>query len=139
VRYAFIREQQVQHAARTLCRMMQVRPSGYYAWLVTPQSRRRREEEALLSHIKHPWLGSGGVYGYRKVHTDLRELGLGCGKHRVYRLMRTEGLRLTCSSTSICSTTRCAVTDTPIGSRRSSSNGATLIGSSVSTEAEVIQ
>lgn len=93
MRYAFIREQQVQHAARTLCRMMRVHPSGYYAWLATPQSRRRREDEALLGHIKHSWLESGGVYGYRKVHTDLRELDIGCGKHRVYRLMRTEGLR----------------------------------------------
>jgi putative transposase len=79
VRYAFIREQQVQHAVRTLCRMMRVHPSGYYAWLATPQSRRRREDEALLGHIKHSWLESGGVYGYRKVHTDLRELGIVCG------------------------------------------------------------
>jgi len=93
VRCVSIREQQVQHAVRTLCRMRRVDPSGYYAWLATPQSRRRREDEALLGHIEHSWLESGGVYGYRKVHTDLRELGIGCGKHRVYRLMRTEGLR----------------------------------------------
>jgi hypothetical protein len=48
VRYAFIREQQSQHAARTLCRMMRMHPSGYYAWLACPQSRRRREDEVLL-------------------------------------------------------------------------------------------
>lgn len=93
MRYAFIREQQSQHAVRTLCRMMRVHPSGYYAWLACPQSRRRREDEVLLGHIKHAWLESGGVYGYRKIHTDLRELGVGCGKHRVHRLMRAEGLR----------------------------------------------
>ena len=63
MRYAFIREQQSQHAARTLCRMMRVHPSGYYAWLACPQSRRRREDEVLLGHIKHAWLESGGVYG----------------------------------------------------------------------------
>ena len=36
---------------------------------------------------------NGGVYGYRKIHQDLREAGEACGKHRVARLMRREGLR----------------------------------------------
>ena len=31
---------------------------------------------------------------FRKVNTDLRELGAGWGKRRVHRLMRAEGLRL---------------------------------------------
>lgn len=93
MRYAFIREQQSQHAVRRLCQMMRVHPSGYYAWLACPQSRHRRDDEVLLGHIKHAWMESGGVYGYRKVHTDLQELGIDCGKHRVYRLMRAEGLR----------------------------------------------
>ena len=33
------------------------------------------------------------MYGYRKIHDDLREMGERCGKHRVARLMRAEGLR----------------------------------------------
>ena len=93
MRYAFIREQQAQYPVRRLCQMMRVHPSGYYAWLARPESRRRRDDEVLLGHIKHAWLESGGVYGYRKVHTDLQELGVECGKHRVHRLMRHEGLR----------------------------------------------
>jgi putative transposase len=43
--------------------------------------------------IKQFWLESGGVYGYRKIHTDLSESGERCGEDRVYRLMRSEGLR----------------------------------------------
>jgi len=31
--------------------------------------------------------------GYRNIHQDLREEGIRCGKHRVARLMRSEGLR----------------------------------------------
>jgi len=42
---------------------------------------------------KHSWLESGGVYGCRKIHADLRELSERCGRHRVARLMRVEGLR----------------------------------------------
>lgn len=73
--------------------MMSVHPSGYYAWQQTPQSARAQEDQRLLGHIKQSWLESGGVYGYRKIKDDLRALGETCGKHRVARLMRQEGLR----------------------------------------------
>lgn len=82
-----------QHAVRTLCRVMQVHPSGYYAWKAQPESSRAREHRRLLGLIKQSWLESGGVYGYRKITADLRDLGETCGKHLVYRLMRTEGLK----------------------------------------------
>jgi putative transposase len=72
---------------------MAVHPSGYYAWKAEPASSRDREDQRLLGLIKHAWLESGGVYGYRKITHDLRDLGEPCGKHRVYRLMRQEGLR----------------------------------------------
>jgi putative transposase len=93
VRYAFIRGHEALHAVRRLCRLLEVHPSGYYAWRSSPASRRAREDQRLLGLIKQFWLESGGVYGYRKIHDDLREFGERCGKHRVARLMRAEGLR----------------------------------------------
>lgn len=72
---------------------MSVHPSGYYAWRAMPVTPSQRENERLLGLIKQSWLESGGVYGYRKITYDLRDLGERCGKHRVYRLMRNEGLR----------------------------------------------
>lgn len=72
---------------------MSVHPSGYYAWKATPQSARAKEDQRLLGLVKQCWLESGGVYGYRKITHDLRDLGETCGKHRVYRLMKQEGLR----------------------------------------------
>lgn len=65
---------------------MKVHPSGYYAWRTTHLSIRQQEDRRLTGLIKQSWLESGGVYGYRKVTDDLRELGESCGKHRVYRL-----------------------------------------------------
>jgi len=47
----------------------------------------------LSGLIKQFWLESGAVYGYRKIHTDLREVGEGCGPNRVYRLMKIAGIR----------------------------------------------
>ena len=72
---------------------MSVHPSGYYAWKASPYSPRAREDQRLLGHIKQAWLESGGVYGYRKVHDDMQAQGERCGKHRVARLMKQEGLR----------------------------------------------
>ena len=43
--------------------------------------------------IKQFLLESGGVYGYRKIHTDLRDVGERCSENRIYRLMRAAGLR----------------------------------------------
>lgn len=64
-----------------------------FAWLSEPQSARAKDDQRLLGLIKHSWLESGGVYGYHKIHDDLREVGEDCGRHRVARLMRLEELR----------------------------------------------
>jgi putative transposase len=52
--------------------------SGYDAWLQQSQSLRAKEDKRLLGFIKQSWSASGSVYGYRKVHYDLRELGEWC-------------------------------------------------------------
>jgi len=38
-------------------------------------------------------LESGGFFGYRKVHSDLRDVGEKCGVNQAYRLMVDEGLK----------------------------------------------
>ncbi|EKF72738.1 transposase subunit B, partial [Alcanivorax hongdengensis A-11-3] len=58
-----------------------------------PRSARAIEDERLSGLIKQFWLESGAVYGYRKIHTDLREYGERCGPNRVHRLMRHAGIR----------------------------------------------
>ncbi|QLL14853.1 IS3 family transposase [Pseudomonas chlororaphis] len=93
LKYAFIKQRAGDYSIRRLCLTLKVHPSGYYAWLSEPQSVRAKDDQRLLGLIKHSWLESGGVYGYRKVHDDLREVGEDCGRHRVARLMRLEGLR----------------------------------------------
>jgi putative transposase len=93
LKYAFIDQLKVDYSVRRLCQTLKLHPSGYYAWLAEPKSARAKDDLRLLGLIKHSWLESGGVYGYRKIHDDLRELGESCGRHRVARLMRREGLR----------------------------------------------
>lgn len=64
--------------------------------LKQPASPRQQEDERLTGLVKQSWLESGAVYGYRKIHRDLRDLrdlGEACGKLRVSKLMKREGLR----------------------------------------------
>ena len=93
MRYAFIQAESAQWPVRALCDLFDVHPSGYYAWLNKPCSKRAIVNERLTGLIKQFWLQSGGVYGYRKIFSDLREYGEHCGKNRVYRLMQAAGLR----------------------------------------------
>ena len=58
-----------------------------------PISDKARDDQRLLGLLKQAWLESGCVYGYRKLTLDMRDLGERCGKHRVARLLRCEGIR----------------------------------------------
>lgn len=78
---------------RRLCEVLEVHPSGYYAWRRSAHSPRYHEDQRLLALVEPSWLESGRVYGYRKVHHDLRDLGESCSRHRVARLMRSRGWR----------------------------------------------
>ena len=73
--------------------MLKLHPSGYYAWKAKPQSRRAADDRRLLGLLKQTWLESGGVYGYRKLTLDMRDLGETCSRHRVAKLLRAEGIK----------------------------------------------
>jgi putative transposase len=72
---------------------MQCHRSGYYQWLKVPVSAREKADKRYTGLIKQSWLESGGVYGYRKVHADLREWGHALGVNRVHRLMKAAELK----------------------------------------------
>ena len=93
MKYAFIRDHARQYSLRRLCQVIGVHPSGYYAWCKSPESARAVDDRRLRGLLKQAWLESGGVYGYRKLTLDMRDLGEVCGKHRVARLLKLEGLR----------------------------------------------
>ncbi|HBW2744753.1 TPA: IS3 family transposase [Klebsiella pneumoniae] len=93
LRYAFIRDNSSCWPVRLLCRVLDVHPSGFYAWLQQPHSKRHQVDLRLTGQIKQFWLESGCVYGYRKIHVDLRDSGQQCGVNRVWRLMKRVGTK----------------------------------------------
>ena len=93
MKYAFIKGHQLQFTIRVMCRMLCVHPSGFYAWLRQPFSKRAGEDGRQTKLLQEAWEDSGKVYGYRKLHDDLRDQGETCCPNRVSRLAKLAGIR----------------------------------------------
>ncbi len=93
MKYRFIADHSDRFPVRTMCRLLRASSSGYYDWRFRPLSVRAIEDRRLLPLVRSSYAASGGVYGYRRVHLDLRELGESCGKHRVARIMKTNDIK----------------------------------------------
>ncbi len=76
-----------------MCRILQIARSGFYQWLHKPLSDRAIDDLRLLTLIRASYAASSGVYGAPRVFLDLREVGETCGKHRVARIMRINGIK----------------------------------------------
>lgn len=93
MKYAFIDDHRIEFSVRSQCRMLQVHFSGFYAWLKNPLSNRAKEDVRQTELIKQAWEDSGKVYGYRKLHDDLRDQGEACSPNRVARLARRADIK----------------------------------------------
>jgi len=77
---------------RAMCRVLEVSPSGYYAWRRRMISVRDREDEALRGKIRLIYERSRQTYGSPRIHAELREEGTRVSRKRVARLMKESGL-----------------------------------------------
>jgi putative transposase len=84
---------QVVHRVTTMCRVLGVSPSGYYAWRKRPLAPRARADVTLTAQIQVVHRASRGTYGAPRIHADLAAQGVRVGRKRVARLMRTVGLQ----------------------------------------------
>ena len=75
-----------------MCRLLGVSPSGFYAWLSRPPSRRQIENQRLVREMREIHQQSRGTYGSPRMHAELRSRGRPVGVHRVARLMRQNGI-----------------------------------------------
>ncbi len=77
----------------TLCRVLRVSPSGFYAWRRRGPSKRARQDAVLVPHLQFYHARSDGTYGRPRLWKDLREeAGFCISRKRVRRLMRGAGL-----------------------------------------------
>ncbi len=76
----------------TMCRVLGVSESGFYAWRQRAPSRRAQRDTEIRLAIRASHARSDATYGAPRILEDLREVGYRVGQKRVARLMRTEGL-----------------------------------------------
>ena len=87
-----MRAHQARHRIATLCRVLGVSRSGYYAWCTRPASARATTDALLTKQLHGIHACTRGTYGVPRVHAELRAQGMRVGRKRVARLMRAAGL-----------------------------------------------
>jgi len=80
------------HPVATLCRVLGVSSSGYYAWSKRALSQRAKNDAMLIEHIRAIHTACKGTYGAPRIHAELQANGVHVGKKRVARLMRQAGV-----------------------------------------------
>src|SRR5438132_9103484 len=90
--FEFVTAHQAVHPVATMCRVLGVSPSGYYAWRKRPLSTRARANVELTAHIEGIHRLSRGTYGAPRIHAELAARGLPAGHNRVARLSRHSAL-----------------------------------------------
>ena len=76
-----------------MCKVLTVSPSGYYSWKTRPLSQRKLFDKYLLGHIRQVHLASRQNYGAIKTWKTLKASGIACGKHRIARLRKINGIQ----------------------------------------------
>ena len=94
MRFRFIEAEKAVYGVRRLCRVLQVAPSGYYAWRRRPPSARATEDARLLRVLQVEHAASRQTYGRVRLQRALRTRGLAVGEKRVRRLMRAGHLHV---------------------------------------------
>ena len=92
MKYAAIAVGVGEFSVALMCRVLEVAPSGYYAWRRRPLSDRSKRDQVLTTHVRAAFKASKGRYGSPRVHAELHAEH-GIGRKRVARLMRADGLR----------------------------------------------
>lgn len=88
-----MRAHQSQFRVMSMCRVLGVSRSGYYAWRHRPPSARAQANRLLLDRLRQLHAQTREAYGTRRLWQLLRRQGLVCGRHRVARLRRLAGIR----------------------------------------------
>ena len=87
-----MRAHQGTHRVATVCRVLGVSASGYYAWQSRPLSARAQADRELLEQIRTIHERSRGTYGAPRIHAELAAQGLHIGRKRVTHLRQASGL-----------------------------------------------
>ena len=84
-------EHRALYAIATMCRVLEVSASGYYAWQSRMPSKRSMDDGVLQAEIEAIHRRSRATYGVPRVHAELRAEGTYVSRKRVARLRGSPG------------------------------------------------
>ena len=88
-----MKNQRLYYTVPFMCRMLNVSPSGYYAWLKRPISKRVQEEARLEIEIKAAHKRNREVAGPETIQRDLAVQGIKVGICRIRKIRKKLGIR----------------------------------------------
>lgn len=87
-----MKDHQARFPVATMCRVLRLSRSGFYAWKQRPLSARAVSDVDLTVQIRTSHARSDGTYGAPRIWEDLRDAGEHVSRKRVARLMRNIGI-----------------------------------------------
>ena len=93
MKYEFMVEHLNRYKTKSMCNVLKVSRSGYYAWKIRRPSKRQRINDQLLTHIRTVHSKSRKLYGSPRITAELNAEGIRCGKNRVAQIMKNNGIR----------------------------------------------
>lgn len=95
--FPFVEAEQAEqrNVART-CELLEVSRSAYYVWHRHAPSARELSDAELGERIEQIHADTKGRYGAPRIHGELADAGVRCGRKRVARIMRQRGLAGRC-------------------------------------------
>jgi transposase InsO family protein len=93
MRFAWINEHILEFDVATLCNILDVSRSGFYAWRKRPAGKRTLDREILVEKIRTAHIQSRGIYGSPRVAEDLAEQGVAVCVNTVAKYMNQAGIR----------------------------------------------
>ena len=88
-----IKRMRLHYPIPFICRMLNLSPSGYYAWLTRRPSKHAQEEGRLEAEIKAAHTRMRETAGPERIQHDLKEQGIEVGVCRIRRIRKKLGIR----------------------------------------------
>lgn len=94
MKYEAIHTHSSEFMVRRMCRILELKPGGYYQWLRRWKKREeyRKEERKLSLLVRKVFEDHGQTYGYRKMQLAMEKEGHVLSTYKVRKIMRQNGL-----------------------------------------------
>ncbi len=73
-----------------MCSVLEVSENGYFNWRKRGVCQRKLDDLQLTERIEDAFKDNRGVYGSPRIHAELKEQGIQCGRKRIVRLMQQQ-------------------------------------------------